>query len=171
MAALTLASCASPRADTWTPENLRHAEELEAQLAKTAEATSQGELRVRLAFGEGADLDLFVTDLDPRVSETVYFAKHKTRAGGRLLNDARCRDALPRNDAIEYDAPHTGGYRIGVDYHRSCGDRPEFAVFVVEWISGEHRETRRGIAQPGHFDDRFWMVDANAIEGRKLPAN
>jgi hypothetical protein len=171
IAVLAMASCATPRTETWTPENVRRAEQLEAQLAETAKPPDDSSFQVRLAFGADADLDLFVTDLDPRVSETVYFAKHKTRAGGRLLNDARCGDDLPRNDAVVYETPHTAGYRIGVDYHRSCRGRPEFTVFVVEWASGERVETRRGIARPGHFDDRFWMVDEGAIEGSRAPLN
>ena len=148
----------------WTPERTQQAEALEAQLATgaAAEAPTDGSLRIRLAFGADADLDLFVTDLDPRVSETVYFAKHKSRAGGRLIRDARCSSELPRSDAIVYGGPHTGaGYRIGVDYHRSCGERPDFSVFVVEWMSGAKRQTRRGIARPGQFDDRFWMLETS----------
>ena len=71
----------------------------------------------------------------------------------------------PRTDAVLYDAPLAVGYRIGVDHHRSCGERPVFAVFVVEWSSGEERRTRRGIARPGHFDDRFWMLGAAELGG------
>ena len=155
-------SCASPGDPVWNPARVAEVEKLEAFLASTAQAPKTGDLEVRLAFGSGADLDLFVTDTDPRVSETVYFAKHTTRARGRLIHDARCSDESPRSDAVAYEAPLAAGYRIGVDYHRSCGDQAEFEVFVVEWMSGNQRQTRRGIARPGHFEDRFWMLNASS---------
>jgi len=114
-------------------------------------------VRVRLAFGASADLDLYVTDADPRSNETVYFARHTSRAGGRLLRDARCSDAAPRSDSVVFDVLPPAGLRIGVDHHKSCGPRPGPVAFVVEIATEDGSELRRGVATPGHFDDRFWL--------------
>ena len=162
LSALLVASCRTPD-DTHVLRNLaRRTSLLEAALDRTAEAPPQGALRVRMAFGAGADLDLYVTDLDPRSNETVYFAKHATRSGGRLLRDARCSDEAPRIDAAQFEMPHTAGLRIGVDYHSSCGAEPRAEPFVVEIAHGDRREQRRGVARPGHFDDRFWLARPEA---------
>lgn len=112
---------------------------------------------MRLAFGAGADLDLYATDRDPHSNETVYFAKHSTRAGGRLLRDARCGDPAPRTDSAIFDAVPAHGLRIGIDHHAGCAGPAASEPFVVEIAYGEHRELRRGVARPGQFDDRFWM--------------
>jgi hypothetical protein len=134
----------------------QHIAALEEVLARTAEPPRPGSVRIRLAFGAGADLDLFVTDGDPRSHETVYFAKHRTRSGGRLLRDARCDDAAPRTDIVVFDAVPRGGLRIGVDHHAPCADPAASEPFVVEIATAERRETRSGVARPGHFDDGFW---------------
>jgi len=137
---------------------------LEAVLESSSEPLPPGTLRIRLAFGPGADLDLYVTDTDPSINETVYFARHATRGGGRLLRDARCSDAAPRSDAAIFDPPLAAGYRIGIDYHASCGSDAKPEVFVVEVAAGELREVRRGVARPGHFADRFWLYAPQGVE-------
>ena len=63
---------------------------LERIAADAALARGSG-LRFVLAFGEAADLDLFVTG--PR-QETVYFANTPTAVGGELEVDARRRFQL-----------------------------------------------------------------------------
>jgi len=144
-----------------TPRHARPVQEdatLEAALADTATATRPGMLRVRLAFGADADLDLYLTDLGRRGSETVYFARHASRTGGRLLRDARCGDPTPRIDAAVFDPAPSAGVRIGVDYHASCHAEAEPVPFVVEVSSDSGREIRHGVARPGHFADDFWRV-------------
>ncbi len=131
---------------------------LEAALAATAAAAGPRTLRVRLAFGAGADLDLYLTDLGRRGSETVYFARHESRTGGRLLRDARCGDPTPRIDAAVFDPAPSAGVRIGVDYHAGCHAEAGPVPFVVEVSSDAGREIRHGVARPGHFADDFWRV-------------
>ena len=103
-----------------------------------------GALRIRLAFGAGADLDLYVTD---PLQETVYFANSPSRAGGRLDHDLRCGDPAPRVETISFPDPPSGVYRVGVDFPESCGrsrDPVAFAV-VVERDGRVLAERRSGI--------------------------
>jgi hypothetical protein len=137
---------------------------LEAELERSSVQPPAGSVRVRLAFGRGADLDLYVTDNDPRSNETVYFARHTTHAGGQLLHDARCGDPVPRIDSTRFDATPAAGLRIGIDHHAGCDGSAASEPFVVEIVHGEQRELRRGVARPGHFDDRFWLWALEPVE-------
>jgi hypothetical protein len=109
-----------------------------------------GALRVRLIFGAGADLDLYVSD---PLQETVYFANPVSRAsGGRLEADVLCDAPAPRVEAITFPAALPGRYRIGVDHSGSCGGRASEVPFVVQ-IDSEagNRHEVRGSALPGRF--------------------
>jgi hypothetical protein len=172
LALLSLAACVSTPAALAPDDVARRSAALEAMLERSAEPPPPGSVRIRLAFGSGADLDLYVTDADPHSNETVYFAKHTTRSGGRLLRDARCGDAAPRSDAALFELVPESGLRVGVDHHASCADPPASEPFVVEIAHGEQREVRRGVARPGHFDDRFWLwVPATAPAGAQYMPN
>ena len=144
---------------------------LDAALDAAPAAPVEGALLVRLAFGPEADLDLYLTDLGRRGNESVYFARHTSRTGGRMLADARCSDPAPRVDAAMFEAPLPEGVRIGVDYHASCTASARATPFAVEVSRGAERERRYGVAIPGHFDDQFWRVTINGetLEDQYVP--
>jgi hypothetical protein len=77
-----------------------------------------GTLRFRLAFGETADLDLYVTG---PLLETVYYGNTPSKLGGSLVADVRC-DARPgpRSETIEFPDAPAGRYRVGVDFPERC---------------------------------------------------
>ncbi len=139
---------AEPNATPDLSNNLE-AHGLEVALAEARRAGPEGALVVRLAFGAGADLDLFVSD--PR-SETVYFANRHARSGGRLAADLRCDAPAPRIETVRFEHPLPGRYRIGVDYPAACGPNEAPAVFVVEWRTGDRGQRARGRALPLAFD-------------------
>lgn len=127
-----------------------------AGLLAEAPAPAPGSLRIRLAFGEAADLDLFVSD---PLQETVYFANDTSKSGGSLLLDQRCGSPGPRVEVVEWRAPPPGRYRIGIDFPRSCGpggrNRVPYALAVER---GGERTLHRGVADLGVFVpivDRF----------------
>lgn len=135
----------------WTPALEAEAARLEAQLAKR-EPARDGALRVRLAFGAEADLDLYVTD--PR-AETIYFANERAAAGGRLVADARCDSPSPRIEEVVFAAPLPGSYRIGVDYmlyRAECGEQPAVMAYVLAIDTPAGRRFERGLARRGLFD-------------------
>ncbi|MDH3641084.1 MAG: hypothetical protein OES38_03255 [Gammaproteobacteria bacterium] len=76
---------------------------------------------VQLAFGPEADLDLYVTD---PLLETVYFARHESRTGGRIGADVRCDTPGERIEEVRFAAPWPGRYRVGIDHPRRCDDEP-----------------------------------------------
>jgi len=127
---------------------------LDAALERS-EPPASGDLRIRLAFGGGADLDLYVTDT---LRESIYFARRKTRSGGFLEADARCDSAPPRIETAVYPAAAPGVYRIGVDYAGACAEKAEPAGFVVEVSYGAGRWLRRDYARPSHFEPLVWEV-------------
>lgn len=154
---LAAASCASgpptPRAaeapnPLWSDAQLAQVEQLASALA-LAEPPAEGAIRIRLAFFEGVDLDLFVSD---PLEETVYFANDRAKSGGKLIQDRRCGMTAPHIEVVEYEAPRPGRYRIGLDYPRSCGEsRIPSAVFAIAVERGESREIHRGIVGLGIF--------------------
>jgi hypothetical protein len=142
----------APKA-TWTPALASEAAQLEAALAK-APAPPPGALRVRLAFGAAADLDLYVTD---PLDETIYFANERAAGGGQLVADARCDTPAPRIEEISFPLAQPGGYRVGVDYmvyRAKCGEQPQVVAFVIAVEGPEGRRTERGLARRGIFDPR-----------------
>jgi hypothetical protein len=135
----------------WTPALEAEAARLEAALAQLPVA-NDGSLRVRLAFGAGGDLDLYVTD--PR-DETIYFANERAAAGGRLVADARCDSPSPRIEEVAFTAPLPGRYRVGIDYmvyREACGEQPRVMAYVIAIDSPSGRRLERGLARRGIFD-------------------
>ncbi len=121
---------------------------LDDVLGADATVVSPGTLRVRLAFPENADLDLFVTD---PTHETVYFANSPSRSGGALARDVRCGDPTPRIETVLFPDARPGRYRVGVDYPKSCDGDDGEAAFVVVIDGAGLTETRRGVSVPGIF--------------------
>ncbi len=78
---------------------------------------SESDVRVRLHFGEEADLDLHVTGAD---LETVYFGNNPSKSGGWLEEDLRCNATAPRVEVITIPNAEKGRYRVGVDFIKSC---------------------------------------------------
>jgi hypothetical protein len=109
---------------------------------------ARGELRVRLAFGEDADLDLYVTD---PLHETVYFGNNPSRSGGALGADARCGAPAPRIETVSFPTPLPGVYRVGVDFPEHCSGRREAVEFLVSVETSDARQEKRGSIEPLRF--------------------
>ena len=144
--ALLVASvaCASgPRGLGAEAERLRRA--LERALAE-APPPDPSELLVHLAFGPGADLDLYVTDA---LQETVYFANTPSGSGGRLLEDLHCGSpgGTDRVETVRFAAPPAGRYRVSVDHPRSCGRGREAGFAVAAQHGGAVRFQTGSVAQ------------------------
>jgi len=135
----------------------REAEALEELLRAQPDAAPEpGVVRVRLAFGAEADLDLFVTD---STQETAYFANTPTRSGGALTRDLRCEDAAPRIEEVSFSPALKGRYRIGVDFPRRCDDAVGSVSFVVRFESAAGSESRRLFITPQTFMPIAMEVD------------
>lgn len=138
------------------PPTEREAERLRELLeAALAEESADPALRVLLAFGPGADLDLYVTD---PLQETVYFANSPSAAGGRLEADLHCGSEPPgdRIERVRFAEPPGGSYRVGIDYPRSCG-RARTAAFALAVVRGEQIAIHTGALEPLEF--RLAAVD------------
>lgn len=108
------------------------------------------DLRVALVFGQGADLDLYLTDPS---QETVYYANTPSQVnGGRLAADLRCDAAATRVETIVFEGAPPGRYRVGVDRAETCagGAAVEPFLVTVEAPGGERRELR-GEVPRGRF--------------------
>jgi hypothetical protein len=112
-------------------------------------------LRIRLAFGGAADLDLYVTDT---LKESIYFARRETRSGGVLLQDMRCDALPPRIESAVFPSPAPGVYRIGVDYAGACAANAVPEGFVLEVVYRGRRWLRRDHIDPMHFEPVVWEV-------------
>jgi hypothetical protein len=137
----------------WTPALEAEAARLEAALTQ-APPPAAGALRVQLAFGAAADLDLYVTDA---FAETIYFANERAAAGGRLVADARCDSPAPRIEEVLFAAPQPGTYRVGVDYmvyRANCGEQPAVVPYVLAVDGPAGRRLERGLARRGIFAPR-----------------
>jgi hypothetical protein len=133
----------------WTPELSLEADAHARRLA-TLEAAAPGRLSVHLAFGKGADLDLYVTGPD---EETIYYANTPGKRGGALVEDKRCAHDGPRIETVRFPAPLAPGrYRIGVDYSHACGDASAPAPFVVKIDGPDGGAERRGVARHHVFE-------------------
>jgi hypothetical protein len=148
--AVALLGCAGSSAgDRAAREALAaEANELAAALAAEAVAPEADLLRVRLAFGSRADLDLYVTD---PAQETAYFANSPTKLGAELAEDVRCGAPAPRIETIALASPPPGRYRVGVDYPEACSRDRGPVAFVVYLEAGGRRMSRRGSIAPGEF--------------------
>jgi uncharacterized protein YfaP (DUF2135 family) len=85
-------------------------------------------LIVQLMFDSDVDLDLYVTD---PMLETVYFANHKSKAGGEISGDVRCDTEGDRLEMVSFPAPVPGRYRVGVDFPARCAGESGPAAFAV----------------------------------------
>jgi hypothetical protein len=117
-------------------------------VAQASDPPEPGTVRVRLAFGAQADLDLYVTGPD---HETVYFANSPGRAGGALERDLRCEAPAPRIESVTYASAGPGVYRVGVDFPERCDGGSEPVAFVVFLETAHGREEARRTVAPGHF--------------------
>jgi len=151
-AALLLSALAVPSCSTRTPAATApmRAAPLSAALGQASRELPRppGALVVRLAFGAGADLDLYVTDA---LRETVYFANSPSRSGGRLDRDRTCADAAPRVETVIFEHPAPGHYRVGVDYPKSCDGHDDPAGYALQVERDGAQEVRTGAAAPGRF--------------------
>lgn len=133
----------------WNAERTREAEGLAGRLATFPEA-AHDELRVHLAFGQGADLDLYVTG--PR-EETLYYANTPSRIGGELREDRRCVHDAPRVETAGFPAPLTPGrYRIGIDYPHACSDAKVPVPFALRVDEPGGRHELQGLAAHRVFE-------------------
>jgi hypothetical protein len=159
LAALLLA-CASglakppppPPPPEWTAALTARADALEATLAAEPR-TAAGELVVRLAFEPGADLDLYVSD--PQ-GETVYYANTPVRSGGALDSDRRCGQPGARPEAVRFEAPLAGSYRVGVDFPQHCESDERVVPWAISVDAHGERRLLRGLA--------VWNVFASRVD-------
>jgi hypothetical protein len=98
-------------------------------------------LLVQLAFGAEADLDLYVTD---PLLETVYFANHESKSGGKISDDVRCDEQPFRIEEVWFNAPIPGRYRVGVDFPEQCIGSEEAAAYVVSVLQDGKRKEVSG---------------------------
>ena len=152
LSAVLIFACASVSGPSPAERESRavEANALAAQLAANPLVPpAVGDVRVRLVFGETADLDLYVTD--PR-QETVYFANSPSRGGGRLDHDVRCGEPPPRVEKVEFEAAVSGRYRVGVDFPPvTCDLANQPVAFVVVFESYGERQEKRLSIRPGEF--------------------
>lgn len=145
LGALVAGGCGSETspaaAPSWTDAARGEVEVLEAQLEAAAPAAA-GEVRVQLAFGAGADLDLYVTG---PLQETVYYANTPSAIGGELGEDKRCGHPEPRVETTRFPAHLPGRYRVGVDYAHGCGQRAPVPFALLIDADGK-RVPLRGLA-------------------------
>ena len=151
LSTLAATSCAArPPAGNDRSEDTASAAPFVAALGQASrELPPPGALVVRLAFGAGADLDLYVTDA---LRETVYFANTPSRSGGRLDRDRTCVDAAPRVETVIFEHPARGRYRVGVDYQTSCDGRNAPAEYALLVEHDGRVQLRRGEAAAGRFE-------------------
>jgi len=147
LSALAAPSCATGPDPAADPKRAAPLSEALSQASREV-PRPPGALVVRLAFGAGADLDLYVTDAQ---RETVYFANSPSRSGGRLDRDRTCADAAPRVETVVFEYPASGRYRIGVDYPKSCDGRGDPAAYALLVEREGAKEVREGSAAPGRF--------------------
>jgi len=125
------------------------------ETALPAEPLPSG-VRVRLAFGPDADLDLHVTD---PLQETVYFANTPGASGGALLADVRCQSEGPRVETVRFESPPAGRYRVGVDFPIRCRRVEGSAPFVLEVVADGIRHELRGAIAFGRFEPVVYEFD------------
>ncbi len=118
-----------------------------------------GELVVRLAFGPGADLDLFVTAPD---QESVYFANSPTRLGGSLEEDVRCGGTRTAIERVVFLAAPPGSYRVGIDFPRRCDGDDAAAMYAVRVEHDGGTQDARGVIRPGEFLVRVLHEDVGS---------
>ena len=139
-------------------------------LGEASRRISDGEdaLTIQLTFGADADLDLYVTD---PLLETVYFANHQGKSGGRISEDVRCEletgsdereseesgsgssvSGQSRIEEVRFDSPLPGRYRIGIDYPTKCEGGEEQAAFAVSVLHNGERVQKLGAVSFERFE-------------------
>jgi hypothetical protein len=118
---------------------------------------------VHLAFGQGADLDLYVTG--PR-EETLYYANTPSGIGGELREDRRCVHDAPRVETARFPAPLTPGrYRIGIDYPHACSDAKGPMPFALRVDEPGGRHELQGLAAHRVFEPVVVEFEIGASPG------
>ena len=80
---------------------------------------------------------------DP-LQETVYYANSPSRSGGLLESDRRCVHPAPRIEAVRFDAPPAGRFRVGIDFPEACAEGVERAAYVLAIERDGERTLERG---------------------------
>ena len=156
-----LAACAKP-APEWTQATGARADVFEwALVERDGSVLPPGSVRVQLAFGGSADLDLYVTDV---LQETVYFGNSPSRSGGTLEADRRCDDAVPRVETIVFPDALPGRYRVGIDYIEGCAADAGPVAFVLKVEHGGGIELTRRLIEPFRFEPIVHEFDVAARE-------
>lgn len=128
-----------------TPEMLRDA-------VDTLPAVEPGTLRVALAFGGDADLDLAVTDAQ---FDSVRFARPLGARGGHFSADRGCGDPAPRVETIEWKNVCPGRFVISIKHASDCVlAQPEQGALERRWqlrIDHEGVERKEGRIEDGAF--------------------
>jgi uncharacterized protein YfaP (DUF2135 family) len=114
-------------------------------------------VRVQLAFGAAADLDLYVTGPS---GETVYFA-NTPAAGGALDADRRCGDPAPRIETVAFAAAPAGRYRVGIDFPERCEAGAGEASWRLVFEAPGVREERAGRARFGSFEPGVLEIEVD----------
>ena len=137
--------------------------------SNTGVSVEQDSLTIQLTFGTDADLDLYVTD---PLLETVYFARHSGRSGGRISKDVSCDEPQPapsskhqelnevglqsqslyRIEEVYFETPLPGLYRIGIDYPVKCQNGGEQAAYAVSIRHGGEVTQKSGTVSFERFD-------------------
>ncbi len=105
---------------------------------------SSGQIQITLAWGSGADLDLYVTD---PAGETIFYNHTESASGGVLDHDARgnCRtdqsDNMVENVFWQQENPTSGTYTVEVHFWKgsngcSAGAGPTDAILSIA-VGGE----------------------------------
>ncbi len=150
--AVALTGCSNPEQDD---QELRAALDAQAQdlvstLSNTVEPSTDNtdELVFKLAFGEEADLDIYVTD---PLFETVYFANHTSKSGGHIIRDVRCDTEGSRIEEVRFASPLPGKYRVGVDLPERCDEKQDSAAYAVSVSGRGVNKQIQGVVPLEHF--------------------
>jgi len=153
---------ASPTVEATGPSGL------EAALADLP-AVPTAELRIALAFGAGADLDLSVRD---PADQLVDYAHPRSDSGLHFATDRLCGDPSPRVERVRASARRPGAYRVGIVHRATCATPPpiepdrtrDAGTPATDWVlridDGPHTEWRRGRIAPGGFALESFTLDA-----------
>jgi hypothetical protein len=149
---LWLTGCGDPEAEREAAlaAALEEARALAGQAAAELPTESDG-LVFRMFFDRSVDLDLYVTD---PLDETVYFAKHDTATGGRLVRDVRCESPAEVGgvEEIRFDDPYPGKYRVGIDFPEGCNGPEPFAGFAVSVEGAGESHAAHGAVELQRFE-------------------
>jgi uncharacterized protein YfaP (DUF2135 family) len=125
------------------------AQALADQLEHTKDnPATRNELVIRLAFGQEADLDLYVTD---PLAESIYFANRDASSGGKLARDVRCDGPERRIEEVRFAAPLPGRYRVGVDHPSQCDGGNSPAAFAISVEGGGVTQHASGTIEHAQF--------------------